>query len=51
MSIQITDMSEVGEAFIMRGIETNKMPSKRGEFERAASTWVGVMDKEDLESQ
>jgi len=51
MSIQITDMSELGEAFIMRGIEVSKMPSKKGEFERAASTWAGVMGKEDLESQ
>jgi len=41
MSIQITDMSELGEAFIMWGIEANETPSKRGEFERAASTWAG----------
>ena len=45
MSIQITDMSELGDAFIMRGIEANEIPSKRGEFERAASTWAGVMGK------
>ena len=51
MSIQITDMSELGDAFIMRGIEANETLSKRGEFERAASTWAGVMGKEDLESQ
>jgi len=38
MSIQITDMSELDEAFIIWGIETNVMPSKRGEFERAALT-------------
>jgi len=50
MSIQITDMSELGDIFIMQGIEANETPSKRGEFERAASTWTGVMDKEDLES-
>ena len=50
MSIQITDISELGEAFIMRGIEANETPSKRGEFERAASTWAKVMGKEDLES-
>jgi len=50
MSIQITDMSELGETFIMQGIEANEMPSKRGEFERAASTWAGVIDKDDLES-
>jgi len=51
MSIQITDMSELGDAFIMQGIDANVTPSKRGEFERAASTWAGVMGKEDLESQ
>ena len=51
MSIQITDMSELGDAFIMRGIDANVTPSKRGEFERAASTWAGVIGKEDLESQ
>ena len=51
MSIQITDMSELGDAFIMRGMEASEMPSNRGEFERAASTWAGVMGKEDLESQ
>ena len=51
MSIEITDMSELGEAFIMQDMEANETPSKRGEFERAASTWAGVMGKEDLESQ
>jgi len=51
MSIQITDMSELGDAFIMQGMEANEIPSKRGEFERAASTWAGVMGKEDLEFQ
>jgi len=44
-------MSELGNTFIMRGINANVMPSKRGELERAASTWTGVMGKEDLESQ
>jgi len=38
MSIQITDMSELGDTFIMQGIEARVMPLKRGEFERAAST-------------
>ena len=38
MSIQITDMSELGEAFIMRGIEANVMLSNRGELERAFAT-------------
>jgi len=51
MSIQITDMSELGDTFIIRGIEANETPLKRGEFERAASTWAGVMGKEDLEFQ
>ena len=51
MSIQITNMSELGETFIMRGIEANETLSKRGEFERAISTWAGVMGKDDLESQ
>jgi len=31
-------MSELGKAFIIRGIEANVTPSKRGEFERAVST-------------
>ena len=51
MSIQITDMSELGDTFIMRGIETSETFSKRREFERAASTWARVMGKEDLEFQ
>jgi len=50
MSIQITDMSELDDVFIMRGIEASEIPSKREEFERATSTWVGVIGKEDLES-
>ena len=50
MSIQITNMSELGDIFIMRGIEARVMPSKRGEFEKAASTWAEVIGKE-LESQ
>ena len=51
MSIQIADMSELDDTFIMRGIEARVMPSKREEFKRATSTWAGVIDKEDLESQ
>ncbi len=51
MSIQITDMSELGEAFIMRGIETNVTPSNKGELERASATWAGVIERDDLESQ
>ena len=50
MSIQITDMSELGDAFIMRGIDANVTLSKRGEQERTSATWAGVMGKEDLES-
>jgi len=44
-------MSELGEAFIMQGIEANVMPSNRGEVERASATWVGVIGREELESQ
>jgi len=44
-------MSELGEAFIMRGIEANVMPLKRGELERASATWVGVIERDVLESQ
>jgi len=51
MSIQITDMSELGKAFIMQGIETNVTPSNRGELERASATWAGVTGRDDLESQ
>jgi len=38
MSIQITDISELGEAFIMQGIEANVTPLNRGELERASAT-------------
>jgi len=38
MSIQITDMSELGNTFIIQDIEARVISSKRGEFERAAST-------------
>jgi len=38
MLIQITDMSELGKAFIIRGIEASVMLSKRGELERASVT-------------
>ena len=51
MSIQITDMSELGEAFIMQGIEANVMPSNRGELERASVTWVGVTERDILKFQ
>jgi len=51
MSIQITDMSELGDTFIMQGIDANVILSKREEQERASATWAGVIDKEDLESQ
>jgi len=50
MSIQITDMSELDEAFIMQDIEAIVMPSKRGELERASATWVEVIERDDLES-
>ena len=45
MSIQITDMSELGDVFIMQGIEANKIPSKKGELERASATWAGVIGR------
>jgi len=51
MSIQITDMSELGEAFIMQGIKTNVTPSNRGELERTSATWAGVIGRDVLESQ
>jgi len=51
MSIQITDMSELGEVFIMQSIEANVMFSKRGELERASATWTGVTGRDVLESQ
>ena len=50
MSIQITDMSELGEAFIMQGIEANVMPSKREELERTSATWAEVIGRDVLES-
>jgi len=37
MSIQITDMSELDEAFIIWSIEANVMLSKRKEQERAST--------------
>jgi len=51
MSIQITDMSELGETFIMRGIEANVTFSNRRELERASATWAGVIGRDVLESQ
>jgi len=45
MSIQITDMSELGDAFIMQGIEANMISSKKGELERASATWAGVIGR------
>ena len=51
MSIQITDISELGDAFIMQDIEANVISSKRGELERASTTWAGVIERDELESQ
>jgi len=51
MSIQITDMSKLGEVFIMQGIEANIMLSKKGELERASIIWTGVIGRDELESQ
>jgi len=50
MSIQITDMSELGEAFIIQSIEASMIPSNRGELERTSATWTGVTGRDDLES-
>jgi len=47
----MTDISELGEAFIMQGIEANVIPSNRGELERASATWAGVTGRDVLESQ
>jgi len=44
-------MSELGEAFIIRGIEANVMPSKKRELERASATWAEVIGRDELESQ
>jgi len=35
-------MSELGEAFIMRGIEANVTSSNRGELEKASATWYHI---------
>ena len=45
----MTDMSELGEAFIMQGIEANVMFSKKEELKRASATWAGVIGRDDLE--
>jgi len=45
------DMSELGDAFIMQGIEANIMFSKKEELERAFATWAGVIGRDELESQ
>ena len=49
MSIQITDISELGEVFIMRDIEANVIPSKKGELKRAFAIWTGETRREELE--
>ena len=51
MSIQITDMSELGEAFIMQGIEANVTPSKKGELERTSAIWAEVTGRDVLASK
>ena len=50
MSIQITDMSKLGKAFIMQGIKANIMLSKRGELERTSIIWTEVIERDELES-
>jgi len=47
----MTDMSELSKAFIMRDIEVNVMPSKRGELERASATWANVIKRKELKFQ
>ena len=42
-------MSELGEAFIMQGIEANVMPSKREELEKASTIWAEKTEREELE--
>jgi len=37
MSIQITDISELGDAFIIQGIDANVIFTKKEELERAAA--------------
>ena len=32
-------------------VEANVIPSKRGELERASTTWAGVIERDELESQ
>jgi len=44
-------MLKLEEAFIMQDIEANVMLSKRGELEKASATWVGVIERDELESQ
>jgi len=44
-------MSELGEAFVIQGIEANVMSSNRGELERTSATWAGVIGRDVLESQ
>ena len=39
MSIQITNMSELEEAFIMQSIDVGVMLSKRRELERVSTTY------------
>jgi len=51
MSIQITDISELGDIFIIQDRDANVMFSKKKEIDRAAATWTEVTGKEMLESQ
>jgi len=51
MLIQITDMSELCEAFIIQDIKANVILSKRGELKRASATWAEVMGRDELKSQ
>ena len=49
ISIQITDISELEDAFIIWDRHANMTYLKRGELERATVTWAGVIGKEVLE--
>lgn len=49
MSIQISDISELGNAFIIQDRDANVPLLKREELERASAIWAEVVDKEVLE--
>ena len=46
----MTDISELGDLFIIQDIDANMIVSKRRELKRAVAIWIGVIGKEGLES-